>query len=477
MSLIKKNFVYNNLLNITNIVIPLLVFPYISRILGPEKLGVVSFTISLVLTFGIVASLGLPIYGIREIAKVKNNKKNLSKTFSELFFLQLIWLVIATIIYGIWLYISDTLVDDNTLKLLSFFHLISLVGLLYWFYHGIENYKVITVTNLMSKLIMVVLTYVLIKEQEDYWLYYALTILAFFLSAFFNIVYAFKKVNLTTKELNFKRHFKAILILFATQIAIGIYVNFDIVFLGYLSTDTEVGYYTPANRIIKIALVFITSLGTILVPKITRFIKEKDFTEAKKTITKSLQFVALFALPFMFATYFLSEEIITIFAGKQYAKSVFLLQVATPLIFIIGLSNVFGIQVLVPYHKEKELMISVCIGVVFNIVLSLILIPKFNALGAVLVLIITEIIITLITYYFINKYKLVSFPLKSIFKYLLFALVGIPIFVFLKSYLEGFWYLFISFIVYTSMYICLLFLVKDDFFRNDIVQPLLKKLK
>ena len=172
MGLLKKNFIYNNLLGITNVIFPLVVFPYATRVLGPDGIGIASFAISFSTFFIILSSLGIPIYGIREIAKCGDDKEKLSKTFSELLLIQSIWSVFIIIIYVVVLFVTDTYKDESNLKYLSFVHILSGVGFLNWFFQGIENYRFIAISNFFVKTLAIILLFVLVTKASDYWLYY-----------------------------------------------------------------------------------------------------------------------------------------------------------------------------------------------------------------------------------------------------------------------------------------------------------------
>lgn len=474
MSLIRKNFIYNNLLGFTNVLVPIIIFPYISRTFGPEGLGIVSFAISLTASFVMIASLGIPIYGIREIAKVKNDKEQLSKTYSEILLIQVCWLLISLFIYGGWIYFSNTFTDEPMIRWISFIHVVGMVGLIYWFYQGIENYKFITVINVLIKLLTIALLYSLVTQKEEYWIYYAIVVGATLLGSFISILYSFKYVTFQFRGLHFKRHFKAIMILFGTQIAIGIYINLDVVFLKYLSGEEQVGFYTPAKKLVKVCLLVITSLGTVLIPKISQQIQEGKIRETQELISKSIQFVLIISLPVMVLLTMLAPEIILIFAGPDFNDSILLLQYLVPLIIFIGMSNIFGLQILVPFHKEKQLMIAVLIGAAISVILNVLLIPSSESLGAVYAILITELVITVLTFFAARKAIHIGVNFKAIFLYLILATLIIPIVWLTQIYFKGWLFLGIVGVFSFTIYVGGLSLLKDSFFINNIWNPILK---
>lgn len=477
MSLLRKNFIYNNLLGFTNVLVPIIVFPYISRVFGPEGLGIISFAISLTASFIMIASLGIPIYGIREIAKVKHDSEALSKTYSEILLIQLGWLILSLILYGGWIYFSETFADEPIIRWVSFIHIVGLVGLIHWFYQGIENYKFIAVINVMIKLLTIGLLYSLVTEQDQYWLYYAIVVGATLLGSIISIGYSFKYVNFQWKGLQFQRHFKSIGILFGTQLAIGIYINLDVVFLKYLANEEQVGFYAPAKKLVKVCLLVITSLGTVLIPKLSQHIQEGELKKTQDLISKSVQFVLLVSLPIMALLVMLAREIILIFAGSDFTDSILLLQYLVPLVIFIGMSNIFALQILVPFHKEKQLMIAVLIGAVVSVVLNVLLIPSLESLGAVYAILATELVITLLTLIWAMKSIRIEVNLKAAFTYLFLALLIIPIAWISERYFKGWLFLgivgTISFIIYAGG----LFLLKDSFFIHTIWNPIFNRKK
>jgi O-antigen/teichoic acid export membrane protein len=473
VNLIHKNFIYNNLLGFTNLLIPILTFPYVSRVLGPSGIGVVSFAVSLTTIFALIGSLGIPIYGIREVAKVKDDKVKLSKVFSELFVIQTSWMLITLSFYYFWLLFTDTFINENIIKYVSFLHIFALISMFNWFFQGIENYRFITIINFIIKFLLLILLYVLVKKEDEYWIYYTLIAVTTVFGAIISLIYAFKFINFKFRKLNFRKHFKPILFLFSTQLAIGIYINLDIVFLNYFSTEYQVGLYAPASRLIKIILILVTSLGTVLIPKISLYLKEGKIEESKAIITKSLQFILIITLPITFLLLCLSEEIIFIFAGEKFAYSSSLLILLIPIIFLIGLSNVFGLQILVPSNKEKKLMIAVIIGAVISVVLNLILIPKFEAKGAAYTIIVTELVITVITFYFARNEMKFNLPIKKAINYFLLSLLIVPICYILNMFLDGFIFFLSASALSVVTYVFGLILIKDKFFIENIWTPIL----
>ncbi|NQW36918.1 MAG: flippase [Flavobacteriales bacterium] len=477
MSSIKKNFIYNNILGVTNIIIPLISFPYISRVLGPEGVGIISFAISLAVTFIVLGSLGIPIYGIREIAKSRGDKTKLSNAFLELLIIEITWSLFVTLIYACWLFFTNTYQNENAIKYLSFIHIMSSVGLINWFYQGMEKYKFISIMNFIVKIFTLILLFALVKKIEDYWIYYAIIVISTFISAIVSILYSFRFIQFEKIKLNFKKHFNPIIILFSTQIAISIYVNLDVIMLKYFSQLEQVGYYSAALKIVKMLLIIVTSLGVVLIPRISSFIQENKTKEVKSLIEKSINYVSIISFPTMVILWILSENIIRLFAGIQFTEANYLIKGLSPLIFIVGMTNIFGLQILVPMDKEKKYMIAVLIGLFTNIFFNILLIPIIQAKGAVIATLFTEVIVLLISYYYSKK--LISFSLSKngSLKYLLLSLLFVPLSMILSKIINNeALYLFVFIALCVVIYTLALLKFKDSFFMNYIFNPIYNNL-
>ena len=473
----KKNFIYNALLGLTNILVPIVTFPYASRILGPEGIGITSFAISLSTTFIVLGSLGIPIYGIREIAKTRHNKALLSKTFSELFSIHLFWSLLVVLAFALWLYISKTYEDEMALKYLSFVHIISSVGLINWFYQGIEKYQFISILNFISKILTIVLLFVLVKKPEDYWLYYLIIVVSNIVSVLISIAYSAKNVQFSFVSLDLKKHYKPIFILFSTQLAISIYVNLDVIILKYFSVIEQVGYYSASIKVVKILLVVITSLGVVLIPKIATFVQEKRNREVKELIEKSINFVVMLSFPAMVVLFLTSKSIIMLFAGDKFLEAEVLVKLLAPLIIIIGLTNIFALQILVPSNREKDYMKAVLIALLVNILLNSLLIPILQSKGAVIATILTELTGLSITFYYSKKLIGYVLNLKLILKYLCISLLFVPLSYLLSIAIDQeIVYLLTFLTAATAIYGLALLALRDPFFMAHIFLPLRARL-
>ena len=401
---LKLNFIMNVLLTLSSFLFPMLTFPYVSRILGPEGIGKVSFAQSIITYFTLFAQLGIPSYGIRVCAQNRDNKEELSRIVQEL---TIISLVMTAVVYGA-LFISVELVNrfrnDKLLILISSASILfGSIGI-EWMYKGLEQYAYITTRSLLFKVISVLLMFALIHAKEDYLIYGTISVFASSASQLLNLINARKFIRLKPcGHYHFVRHLRAVGIFLAMSCATTIYTNLDTVMLGFMTTDADVGYYNAAVKMKIILVALVTSLGTVLLPRASYYVKNHQTEEFCRVLMKSFRFVAMVSLPA--AVYFIlfAKQGILFLSGDAYLAAVVPMQLIMPTIVFIGFSNVTGMQILVPLDGEKYVLYSEIAGAVVDVVINALLIPKMAASGAAIGTTIAEMIVLGVQIYFIRK--------------------------------------------------------------------------
>lgn len=403
---VTKNTLYNIFTNVVMIAFPMITVPYISRVLGPENLGKVNFVRSIINYFIVVAGLGIPLYANREISRVKNDLKARSKTFFEIETLRLITVLISGFIYILLIFNVPQLVNGNTklafiLGLLIFSSLFNIN----WFFQGMERFDVISKALVISRIFNLPLILIFVKNGED--LYnYALIILI--TDVVFNLLMIYrnkKSVSFSAikgQALNLTSHFKYVGWFFFSQLAVLVYTNLDNVMIGYIQNEEQVGQYFVANRLVRIILPIVTSAGAVLLARISQLKEQGDIEGIKKYLQKSISLVFLLSIPATLGLILLSNEIIPLVFGVQY-HSALTLRILAPLLIAIGLSNIYGIQILLPFDREKAFSIIIIIGALFNFSLNMILIRLIGYNGAAVSTVLAEIIITSLDIILIRK--------------------------------------------------------------------------
>lgn len=382
---LKLNFIMNAILTMSSFLFPLISFPYVSRVLGPQGTGRVDFATSLIAYFLMFAQLGIPTYGVRACAKVRDDRHLLTKTAQELLIINLVMTVVSYAVLVLGLIFVPRLRQDRLLYVLvSLTIIFNTIGM-EWLYKALEQYTYITVRSIVFKVVSLGAMFALIRREDDYVLYGGITILASSASYLMNFFHARRYISLRpVGGYEFKPHLKAVMVFFAMACATTVYTNMDKVMLGVMATDVDVGYYGAASRIKSILVSIVTSLGTVLLPRASYYVQQGKMEEFRKISRKALNFVMLIATPLTLYFIFFARQGILLLSGESYLGAVVPMQLIMPTLLFIGLTNILGIQILVPTGREKVVLYSVIVGAVTDVVCNLLLIPKYLAAGAAL---------------------------------------------------------------------------------------------
>ena len=422
---LKLNFIMNAILTMSSFIFPLISFPYVSRILLPVGTGKVSFATSLISYFLMLAQLGIPTYGVRACAKVRDDKRALTKTAHELLIINLVMSAISYTLLFLALAFVPRLRGERTLYLVvSLTIIFNTIGM-EWLYKALEQYTYITVRSILFKAIALVVMFILVHTQDDYVLYGLVTILAASASNIFNFFHAHKYISMRpVGGYEFKPHLKAVAVFFAMACASTVYTNLDVVMLGFMDTDETVGYYNAAVRIKSILVSIVTSLGTVLLPRASYYVEHGLMDDFRKITRKALNFVFIAALPMMLYFILFAKQGIFLLSGENYAGSILPMQAIMPTLLFIGLSNVLGIQILVPLGKEKVVLWSIITGAVVDVVLNMVLIPFYGATGAAAATAVAELSVLLVQFIVLGRNAVDAFRRVQYWKVLLALAVG-----------------------------------------------------
>lgn len=419
---VKKNFFYNTILLVSQYVFPMLVFPYISRVLGVDKIGLVNFADGMVNNFILFSTMGLTITGIREIAKSKKNPDEINKVFSELLYIHLITTVIVLIGYIFSIYLYGKFSDNKVLFLVGASKLLFNVFLIEWFFRGIENFKFITARSILIKVIYVVLIFLLVKQKSDYVTYFVLTCGITVINGLVNCWYARGYVSLTLKSLNLTRHFKNFFTIGFYLILTSMYTTFNVVYLGIVSTDTSVGYYSTSLKLFTIILGLFTALNTVLVPRLSSLVAENNMRDFKQLIDKSTILISALCFPLIMYCEVLAPQIIYLIAGKGYDGAILCFRIIIPQIFLVGIAQILSNQILMSLKLDRKLAITSFCGAFVGVSLTILFVPKYKEVGTSLVVLLSEIVVTLILYYFCVVSAKIKLPIGNILKNFIFSI-------------------------------------------------------
>lgn len=448
MKVTNKNFIYNIVYQIFIFIIPLISTPYISRTLGVDNIGIYSYTYSIVYYFMLFGLIGINNYGSRKIAKSSNSKEKMSENFINIYCLQFILTFIMIIIYYIFIF----LIYRYNLKIMiiqSIF-LLSVLLDINWFFFGIEKFKITISRNIIIKLLSLVLTFIFVRNNNDLWKYTLLMSVSTLVSQAYLWLYIKKYINFSKPSLNkVISNIKPCLTLFVPIIAYSIYRVMDKTMIGIFSNTIELGNYESAEKIINIPISFITSLGTVMLPHMSKTNDE----EFEKKIMDTFRLTFFFILPMCFGIFVVSSDFSTIFFGSDFKLTGNIIKLLLPTVIFTSIANVIRTSYLIPKEKDKIYVYSTIIGALINLVFNLIFIKRFGAYGACIGTIVAEFIVMLYQIIYTRKFikykKVIEIFGKYVYKSMIITVITIVIGYIIKNiYLRLFLQILCASLVY-----------------------------
>lgn len=400
-----ENFFSLSFLNFFNYVLPLITIPYLVRVLGPEKYGLVAFSQYLIQYFIILTDYGFNLSATNRISTYRNDKTKIAEIFYSVIFIKTILMLVGFIIILILISFIPKLHQDSLLYLYAFGAVLGSVLFPIWFYQGIEKMKYITIFNIISRLSFTLLIFLIVKNQTHYLYVPFITSVSVCFSGMFSLLYAITRNKICYTKLNFriiKEELKEGFFIFISTLATSIYTNGSALLLGFFTNNTIVGYYAGADKVIKLIQNSLAPITQSVFPYIS-----KITTESRAKTLNFVKKLAKFLLPMTFiissVLLVFSSLIVEIVLGKEFSESVNILRILSFLPFIVSISNLTGIQVMVPLHFKRELSTIYIIAAIINLALAFILIPIYQGLGLGFAVIITEIFVVIIQILFLEQ--------------------------------------------------------------------------
>lgn len=393
MKSLKHNAVMNTILSISTIVFPLITYPYVSRTLGVEMNGRLSFAQSTINYFSLFATLGLTTYGIKACAQVRDSKEKLSRRVQELLIINIITTSIVFVALIASILIVPKFRQEHTLLLIYSLNILLNVAGLNWLYSALEKYDYITIRSIVFKLISIILMFIFVHNPSDGYIYACITVFANVGSNVLNIIRARKYI--TFKPLGnykIKQHIKPTFTLFSTYLAVNVYTSLDNVMLGFISGNFEVGIYHTAVRIQGILSALVTSVGTVLIPRLSYYAHNDEKKGFTRILKKSYKVHVMLAVPVTVFFIAFAPVTVLVIAGAKFYGAVVPMQIIMGTVIVTALSNIIGMQIFIPIGKENAFLKAVICGAVTDLILNAILMPSYGAIGAAIATLIAQIV-------------------------------------------------------------------------------------
>lgn len=414
-----KNYLYNLSYQLLVIVLPVITTPYITRVFSSNDLGSYGYYNSIVTYFILLATLGVANYGTKEIS---GHRKNVQKTFWGIYSLQVLATCLALV-----LYIATCLLIPSMNNLIAYilgFSLLSRGLDISWLFQGMEDFKKITVRNTAVKLLGVTSVFIFVKKPSDLYLYIILLVVYDLLGQLSMWLPAREHIGRPYLDIVYaKRHIKPVILLFLPQIAISLYITLDRTMLGALSSTTDVGIYDQALKLLNILLTIVTSLGSVMLPRVSNLLSLGNQKAVNKLHEMSFLVYNLVIFPMIAGILIVNKDFVNFFLGKDFQEARHAIAIMVFRMFFIGWTNIMGIQILIPHNKNREFMLSTTIPAFFSVGLNILLIPPLGYVGASIVSVATEGLVWLIQLYFTSSYLKEIKILPSMLKILAASLV------------------------------------------------------
>lgn len=476
MGSIKKNLTFNILLNVSNVVFPLISAPYIARVLEPDGVGLYQFANTYATYFSQIALLGLPIYGIREVAKKREDKEALSQLVSELVSISFFFTLFVTVIYVLSIFFIPRLSENALILLVSGLVLYCAPLKTDWYFRGIEEFSYITIRSVIIRSLSIVSLFLFVRAKSDLIIYVLISGLSYVVSDGWNFL-RMKSTGIKLKIVASKQmsvHYRALIVLFVSSMAISLSSVLDVMMLGFMSDYAQVGYYNSASHISRIIIAVVASLSSVAMPRISYYLKEGRRDEICSLVNKSFSFVAFVSFPTYVILLFVSPTFVPLFFGEEFYGAIIPLQIVGAIIVLIAFSNISGYQVLIGLGKDGLFLRCVIIATILNFLLNLVLIPYQGANGAAIASVISESLLLIMTLILMYKNSNVRLSVqKDIVKSIVGSLLLAPLFLLLKQMnLSGWFFVFLVGIVGAIAYIIIQLV-----FRNSTMLMIVENVK
>ena len=426
MASLKKNFGYNLLLTFCNYFFPLITYPYVSRVLGVDKIGMCNFIDGIINYFVLFSVMGIGSYGVREIAKCRDNIALRNKVFSNLIALNLCGTFLAVIVLVFLTLFLPSFQPYRPFLWLGCVKLIFNVFLIDWFFQGLQKFKYITACSVFVRLVYVISVFVFVHDKEDAAIYFALLVMTTVINAVINWNYSQKYRTLSFKALTLSLYLTPVLVFGYYRILTSMYTSFNVVFLGFTSGDAEVGYFTTATKLYAIIMGGFTAITTVMVPKVSELLAEGKIKKLQDMGNKTFDLLTIVSLPIIALCFFCADDIILILSGNGYEGAYTPFRIVIFLLLIIGMEQIIIQQFLLASNSNRSVFTvsttGACVGIVFNIIFT----PWLGAIGSAISWGISEISVLLAGIYYLRKVMGIVLPMRSLIVNTLWALFYIP---------------------------------------------------
>lgn len=424
---IKKNFAYKSVLTLSTYLINFITFPYVARVLGVERIGLVNFVDNTVNYFLLFATMGVGLLGVREIAAVKEDKKRRDQVYSSVLALNLLFTLVSLGIYLLCVVTIPKLCQYDELFYIGTAKILFTVFLVEWFFTGVENFRYITLRSILIKVLYIISVFLFVRDTSDYRLYFILTVGVVVLNALINQLYIREFVRVRWNNIQLFKYLKQNVTLGIYTLMTSMYLTFNVMYLGLVSNNTEVGYYTTAFKLYSVVLGFFTAFTNVMLPRMSSLLANGEKDRFQELVNRSFSVMSTCCIPLILCSMIMAPQIVYILSGPGYEGAILPMRIIMPAAFAVGVAQVLAIQVLMPMKKGKVLLVASIIGAVVSLLINLLVVPYIESVGSAVVLLCSEAVVTGAYLWYVLSHKLTLISVKTIGKSVLYSLPSVVV--------------------------------------------------
>jgi len=424
---IKKNFAYKSVLTLSTYLINFITFPYVARVLGVERIGLVNFVDNTVNYFLLFATMGVGLLGVREIAAVKEDKKRRDQVYSSMLALNLLFTLVSLGIYLLCISTIPKLCQYDELFYIGTAKILFTVFLVEWFFTGVENFRYITLRSILIKVLYIISVFLFVRDTSDYRLYFILTVGVVVLNALINQLYIREFVRVRWNNIQLFKYLKQNVTLGIYTLMTSMYLTFNVMYLGLVSNNTEVGYYTTAFKLYSVVLGFFTAFTNVMLPRMSSLLANGEKDRFQELVNRSFSVMSTCCIPLILCSMIMAPQIVYILSGPGYEGAILPMRIIMPAAFAVGVAQVLAIQVLMPMKKDKVLLVASIIGAVVSLLINLLVVPYIESVGSAVVLLCSEAVVTGAYLWYVLSHKLTLISVKTIGKSVLYSLPSVVV--------------------------------------------------
>lgn len=467
---IKRNFAYNTAITVSSYIASFITFPYVSRILGVDNLGVFSYVDNVINYYVLFIMMGVQMVGIREVASSGPSIQRRSEVVFSLITFLLLTTTIVGIVYTICIFNIPQLSEYKELFKIGYVKLLFTPLMMEWVFSGMQNFKFISTRTVLIKILYVLCVFLFVRQKEDLNLYYLLTC-SMSLTSFIINAFAIRKfISFNSVRIQIRPYVKPILKLGFFSLIVSLYTSFNYIYLRNVSNETELGLYYTAIKLYSVILALFIAFNNVMLPKVSELLNEKNNMLIYQYIQKS--FIALFTLcfPIIIYTILLAPFIISLIAGEGYEDAILPMRIVMPLLLFAGLNQINGVQVLTPMKKDNVLLFTSILSALTGVICNIIFTKVYGAIGCAMVVFVSEFVGCISGYYYSIKNKLFEFPFMVALKHLIICL---PYF-FIYGFISYFFGVNLTTNIIITILFFLYFIVSQLFIlKNSLISKLL----